>query len=333
LSELVKIDPQHIGVGMYQHDVNPRLLKESLDQVVESCVNYVGVDLNTASASLLRHVSGFSQSIARRVVARREKNGRFAIRRQLLDVAGIGEATYTQAAGFLKITGGDEPLDATWIHPESYDSARKLLGRLDLSPTRLIAGDLDASQLQNRLSQCDPASLANELNVGLPTFQNILDALLRPGRDPRTDLPGPVFKQGILKLDDLSEGMELTGTVLNVVDFGVFVDVGLKDSGLVHISQMADRYVKNPHEIACVGNVVTVWVLGVDDQRRRISLTMINPAGVRDSQDRKPNPPVKSPSQQKSKSLSPELTSDKIAGRKPLTGFDELKNLWGNSER
>ena len=283
LSELVKIDPQHIGVGMYQHDVSPRLLKESLDQVVESCVNYVGVDVNTASASLLRYVSGLNQLIARRVVEWREQHGRFSNRRQLLDVAGVGEATFTQAAGFLKISDGDEPLDTTWIHPESYDAARMVLERLSMSPESLAdprnlqdSGDL--GDLQDRLSKLDAAALAGELNVGLPTLRDILAALSRPGRDPRADLPGPVFKQGVLKLDDLHEDMELTGTVLNVVDFGVFVDVGLKDSGLVHISQMADHYIRNPHEVVAVGDVVTVWVLGVDHDRRRVSLSMINPA-------------------------------------------------------
>lgn len=289
LSELVKIEAQHIGVGMYQHDVSKKELKESLDQVVESCVNFVGVDLNTASASLLRHVSGLNQLIARRVVEWRDKNGRFGSRRQLLEVAGLGEATFTQAAGFLKISGGEQPLDGTWIHPESYDAANKVLERLGLSAQILLESEQARDELRQRIETLDMGSLVAELSVGLPTLKDILDALIRPGRDPRTDLPGPVFKQGILNLDDLQEGMELTGTVCNVVDFGAFVDVGLKDSGLVHISQLSTNYVPSPHSLVSVGDVVTVWVLGVDKERKRVSLTMIKPGTLR--QVRGPKPP------------------------------------------
>ena len=289
LSELVKIEPQHIGVGMYQHDVSKKYLKESLDQVVESCVNFVGVDLNTASASLLRHVSGLNQLIARRVVEWREQNGRFKSRRQLLEVPGLGEGTFTQAAGFLKIGGGDEPLDGTWIHPESYEAANKVLERLGLNASSLSEAEQTHEELRQRIEQLPAESLADELSVGLPTLKDILDALSRPGRDPRTDLPGPVFKQGILNLDDLQEGMELTGTVCNVVDFGAFVDVGLKDSGLVHISQLSVNYVPSPHSLVSVGDVVTVWVLGVDKERKRVSLTMIQPGTPR--QVRGPKPP------------------------------------------
>ena len=279
LSELVKIDPQHIGVGMYQHDMTPKLLKESLDGVVESCVNFVGVDVNTASASLLRHVSGLNQLMARRVVEWREKHGQFTSRKQLLDVPGIGEATYTQAAGFLKITNGDEPLDGTWIHPESYEAARKVLARLELKPSDMIDPNRDLEAVRKQLHELRGDKLAKELDVGVLTLRDIIDALSRPGRDPRADSAGPVFKQGVLKLEDLAAGMELTGTVLNVLDFGAFVDVGLKDSGLVHISQLADQFVKSPHDVVSVGKVVTVWVQGVDLERRRVSLTMINPRG------------------------------------------------------
>lgn len=289
LSELVKIEPQHIGVGMYQHDVSKKELKESLDRVVESCVNFVGVDLNTASASLLRHVSGLNQLIARRVVEWREQNGRFNSRRQLLEVPGLGEGTFTQAAGFLKIVGGDEPLDGTWIHPESYEAANKVLERLGLTASSLSEVEQTLDDLRQRIEQLEVESLAGELSVGLPTLKDILDALSRPGRDPRTDLPGPVFKQGILNLDDLQEGMELKGTVCNVVDFGAFVDVGLKDSGLVHISQLSVNYVPSPHSLVSVGDVVTVWVLGVDKERKRVSLTMIQPGTPR--QVRGPKPP------------------------------------------
>lgn len=280
LSELVKIEPQHIGVGMYQHDMSPREMKESLDGVVESCVNFVGVDLNTSSASLLRYVSGFNQLIARRVVEWREQKGRFTSRRQLMDVPGIGEATFTQAAGFLKIVDGAEPLDATWIHPESYGAARQILAKVGVTPEQFLNASGNRDELLRMLQELDLRNLSEELNAGLPTLKDIVEALSRPGRDPRTDLPGPVFRHGILKLEDLSPGMELTGTVLNVVDFGAFVDIGLKDSGLVHVSQMADRFIRNPHEIVSVGNIVTVWVQSIDLQRRRVSLTMIDPSRV-----------------------------------------------------
>ena len=275
LSELVKIEPQHIGVGLYQHDLNSKRLKESLDEVVESCVNYVGVDLNTASASLLRYVSGFNQLIARRVVEWREQNGRFNNRAQLMDVTGIGDATFTQAAGFLKIADGEDALDATWIHPESYPATRRLLERLEIALESLTGNGNIGDVLKDR--ELDLKSLAADLQLGEPTLKDIVDALAKPGRDPRSDLPEPLFKQGILKLDDLHPDMELRGTVLNVVDFGAFVDVGLKDSGLVHISQLANRFIKSPHDIVSVGDVVTVWVLGIDEERKRVSLSMISP--------------------------------------------------------
>lgn len=296
LSELVKIEPQHLGVGMYQHDLSLKSLQETLDQVIESCVNFVGVDLNTASASLLRYVSGLNQLTARRVVEWRTEHGRFIRREQLLEVPGLGDASYTQAAGFLKITGGDEPLDATWIHPESYPVARQLLAKLSFEtpttepesarqvnrPCGETAGETCGPTTFVRVSpeqaaRIDAEMLASEFGVGVPTLRDILDSLARPGRDPRTDLAGPIFKKGILKLDDLQPGMELHGTVLNVVDFGAFVDVGLKDSGLVHISQLSHIYVRSPHELVSVGDVVTVWVLSVDQARKRVSLTMIRP--------------------------------------------------------
>jgi uncharacterized protein len=277
LSELVKLEPQHIGVGMYQHDMNPRQLKESLDGVVESCVNFVGVDLNTASASLLKYVSGFSQLIARRVVEWRESNGSFSSRKQLLEVSGVGKSTYTQAAGFLRISNGAEPLDQTWIHPESYTVAHRVLDWLSLTPDDVRSTDGNRAAMQDSLKNASVKQLAAELSVGQPTLKDIIDALRRPGRDPRTDLPGPIFRNGVLKLDDLSTGMELAGTVLNVVDFGAFVDIGLKDTGLVHISQMADRFISSPHDVVSVGDIVTVWVQSVDTERRRVSLTMQRP--------------------------------------------------------
>lgn len=315
LSELVKIEPQHIGVGMYQHDVSKKELKESLDRVVESCVNFVGVDLNTASASLLRHVSGLNQLIARRVVEWREQNGRFNSRRQLLEVPGLGEGTFTQAAGFLKIGGGNEPLDGTWIHPESYEAANKVLEKLSLNASSLSEAEQTHEELRQRIEQLQPESLAEELSVGLPTLKDILDALSRPGRDPRTDLPGPVFKQGILNLDDLQEGMELTGTVCNVVDFGAFVDVGLKDSGLVHISQLSVSYVPSPHSLVSVGDVVTVWVLGVDKERKRVSLTMIKPGTPR--QVRGPKPPRREQSPETNTQAPPQRARRQFIQRPP----------------
>lgn len=287
LSELVKIDPQHIGVGMYQHDMSAKLLKESLDAVVESCVNFVGVNLNTASASLLKYVSGLNQLIARRVVEWREANGQFASRQQLMEVAGIGEATFTQAAGFLKITDGDEPLDATWIHPESYELTGRLLDISGKSVAEILSPDREDTR--QWVEQQVNGSLAEKLEIGLQTLRDLVDALARPGRDPRGELTGPAFRQGILKLDDLSAGLELQGTVLNIVDFGAFVDVGLKDSGLVHVSQLVDRYITSPHDVVSVGDIVTVWVQSVDLERRRVSLTMISPGGkAKASPDGKP---------------------------------------------
>lgn len=281
LSELVKIDPQHIGVGMYQHDVSPKLLQASLDQVIESCVNHVGVDLNVASASLLSHVSGLNQLVARRITTFRNEHGPFRSRKQLLEVSGVGEKTFTQAAGFLKVSNSENPLDATWIHPESYEPSQQILSRLEVDPAVLTTGTpSDRETLQTRLRELNAKEIAAELKLGEPTCKDILDALARPGRDPRAELPGVIFKRGVLQLDDLHEGIELQGTVLNVVDFGAFVDVGLKDSGLVHISRMANKFVRSPHEIVAVGDVVTVWVQTVDRDRKRVSLSMLPPANI-----------------------------------------------------
>ena len=280
LSELVKIEPQNIGVGLYQHDVNPKQLKESLEGVIASCVNFVGVDLNTASIPLLRHVSGLNQLTARRVVERRNTQGPYTSRAQLLEVEGVGPATYTQAAGFLKIGGGDNPLDRTWVHPESYEAADKLLAKLEFTPD-IVRDREKLPELHAKLDEADLPALSKELEVGEPTLRDIFDALARPDRDPRDDLPKPIFKKGVLKLEDLVAGMELKGTVLNVVDFGAFVDIGLKDSGLVHISQLANRYIKSPHDVVSVGDVVSAWVMGVDGERKRVSLTMVKPGTER----------------------------------------------------
>jgi uncharacterized protein len=280
LSELVKIDPANIGVGLYQHDVKAKHLRTSLDDVVESCVNFVGVDVNTASPALLRYVSGLNQLTARRLYEHRREHGPFHSREQLRQVPGFGEATFVQAAGFLKILGGDNPLDATWIHPESYLAANEALGRLGGSAADLREKQ-SAAALAERIGQVDRASLAHELSVGLLTLNDILTQLVRPGRDPREDLPAPVFKRGVIKLEDLAAGMELTGTVLNVVDFGCFVDIGMHDSGLVHVSRLADKYVRDPHDVVAVGDVVKVWVVEIDKERRRVSLTMVRPGSER----------------------------------------------------
>lgn len=290
LSELVKIEPCSIGVGLYQHDVKAKHLRSSLDAVVESCVNYVGVDVNTASPALLQYVSGLNQLTARRVYDHRVQHGPFPSRQALTEITGLGEVAFTQAAGFLRVVGGDQPLDATWIHPESYPAAAALLERLGFAPGDLADKDRLA-ELAQKAAALELAALTGELGVGELTLRDILNQLVRPGRDPREDLPPPIFKRGVLKLEDLSVSMELTGTVLNVVDFGAFVDIGLNDSGLVHISQMADRYVPSPHEVVAVGDIVKVWVLGVDKARRRVSLTMIDPNRPRPEPQRRPERP------------------------------------------
>ncbi|MBN1588125.1 MAG: helix-hairpin-helix domain-containing protein [Pirellulales bacterium] len=276
LSELVKIDPARIGVGLYQHDVKAKHLHSSLDGVVESCVNFVGVNLNTASPALLGYVSGLNQLTARRVYEYRLQNGPFRDRSQLKQVPGVGEATFVQAAGFLKIAGGDQPLDTTWIHPESYNVTSRVLSQLGYSVEDLLDKAKLAS-LSEKTVEVDLAATAELLGVGTLLLADILAQLARPGRDPREDLRKPVFKRGVLKLDDLSVGMALHGTILNVVDFGAFVDIGMHDSGLVHISQLANQFVRDPHDVVAVGDIVEVWVVGLDKERRRVSLTMIPP--------------------------------------------------------
>ena len=287
LSELVKIDAANIGVGMYQHDVKAKHLQESLDAVVASCVNYVGVDLNSASSALLRYVSGLNQLTAQRVFDFRVAHGPFKSREQLKSVPGIGDATFVQAAGFLKIVGGDNPLDVTWIHPESYLAAEQVLARLEHTPATLADKEL-AGKLAEKAAQADLPKLAAEVSVGVHTLADMLAQLARPGRDPRDTLPPPIFRHGILKIDDLAPGMHLQGTILNVVDFGAFVDIGLKDSGLVHISQLADKFVADPHSVVSVGDIVRVWVMEVDKERRRVSLTMVEPGSRKPPESRRP---------------------------------------------
>lgn len=276
LAELVKIDPKSIGVGLYQHDVDQKALEEALGEVIESCVNFVGVDLNTASVALLRHVSGVNRKVADSVVAYREKNGAFRSRLELRKVPGLGDKTFEQAAGFLKIRGGKEPLDNTAIHPESYPAAQKLLNSLALD---LAAGPPAVAKIKEfrqtaGANEASLAALAHQLGVGTPTLRDILDNLEKPGRDPRENLPAPILRQDVLKLNDLAPGMILKGTVRNVVDFGVFVDIGVKQDGLVHITEMSDRYVKHPLELVSVGDIIEVKVLQIDGKRGRISLSM-----------------------------------------------------------
>lgn len=280
LSELVKIDPASIGVGLYQHDARAKHLRDTLDDVVQSCVSFVGVDVNSASAPLLRYISGMNQLSARRVYEHRQQHGAFRNRRQLLEVSGFGDATFVQAAGFLKIVGGDSPLDATWIHPEKYAAAQKLLEKLEIAPVD-VTGSASAAKIREVVSQLDRQVLAEELGVGRLTLDDMIEALCKPGRDPREDLPPPIFRKDVVKFEDLQVGMELRGTVLNVVDFGAFVDVGLSDSGLVHISELSTAYIRDPHDVVAAGDQVRIWVASIDPQRRRVALTMIPPGTER----------------------------------------------------
>ena len=259
LAELVKIDPKHIGVGQYQHDLNQGKLDEALTAVVEDSVNRVGVDLNTASPSLLKYVSGVSTKVANGIVAHREENGKFNSRKQLLKVKGLGDKTFKQCAGFLRIPGGKDPLDNTGVHPESYDIAKDLMVK-----------ELDSLNLKE---------LSEKLQVGLPTLEDIVKELKKPGRDPRDEMPKPLLREDILKLEDLSPDMVLNGTVRNVVDFGAFVDIGVKQDGLVHISELADKFIRHPKEIVKVGDIVKVKIIQVDKDKGRISLSMKNITG------------------------------------------------------
>ncbi len=420
LSELVKINPSNIGVGLYQHDVKAKHLRDSLDDVVESCVNYVGVDVNTASPALLSYVSGLNQLTARRIYEHRQAKGPFRSREEIREVAGIGEATFVQAAGFLKVVPAENPLDATWIHPESYEVANKLLDKLGCSltevlstvpspppivekpksfqleednaaadsenqsppaeaevaetvasaaspveasgepaieaapaeapaaaeneaapsaepagevaevadkpseesdvpapqpaPAEIAASDENHKQLLAKIASADIEQLAEELSIGVHLARDITGALSRPGRDPRADFPPPLFRRGVLKLEDLEPGMEMMGTVLNVVDFGAFVDIGLHDSGMVHISRLADRYVADPHEVVSVGDVIRVWVIEIDRERRRVSLTAIDPAIQTEKKEKPPGRSNRPP-----RSERPQRAKGK-AGHKPQGG-------------
>ena len=270
LAELVKIDPKSIGVGQYQHDMNQKKLGEALNGVVEDCVNKVGVDLNTASASLLEYISGISKAIAKNIVAYREENGRFQTRRELLKVAKLGPKAFEQCAGFTRITGGKNPLDATSVHPESYDAAKKLLEKLGYTPEDVAERKLTGISGKIR----DYGKLAKELEIGEPTLRDIVKELEKPARDPRDEMPKPILRTDVLDMKDLKEGMVLKGTVRNVIDFGAFVDIGVHQDGLVHISEMSEKFIKHPLEAVSVGDIVDVRVLGVDMKKKRISLSM-----------------------------------------------------------
>ena len=270
LAELVKIDPKSIGVGQYQHDMNQKKLDESLNGVVEDCVNKVGVDLNTASAPLLSYIAGISGTIAKNIVAYREEHGRFADRRELLKVPKLGPKAYEQCAGFTRIQDGKNPLDATGVHPESYGAAEKLLKRQGFTPEDITARRLTGLSATIR----DYKKLAEELGVGEITLRDIVKELEKPARDPRDEMPKPILRTDVLEMKDLKEGMVLKGTVRNVIDFGVFVDIGVHQDGLVHISQITDRYIKHPLEVVSVGDIVDVKVMSVDLKKKRIQLTM-----------------------------------------------------------
>ena len=271
LAELVKIPPQSIGVGQYQHDLNQAELGRALGDVVERVVNRVGVDLNTASTSLLGYVSGISPAVAKNIVAYREENGAFTDRKQLKNVPKLGPKAFLNCAGFLRISDGANPLDATSVHPESYAVATELLKRAGVKPSALSAGGVP--DIAKRIGNV--ATLADELECGVPTLRDIVAELEKPGRDPRDDAPEVVFSRSVTSLDDLNVGMELTGTVRNVVDFGAFVDIGVKQDGLVHISKLSNRFVKHPSEVVSVGDTVTVWIEKIDKERGKISLSMV----------------------------------------------------------
>lgn len=272
LAELVKIDPKHVGVGQYQHDVNQKRLDEVLAGVVEDAVNSVGVDLNTASSSLLSYTSGISKSVAKNIVKYREKNGKFTNRNQLLEVSRLGPATFQQAAGFLRITGGDNVLDSTAVHPESYGETEKLLEKLGYSLEDIRNNNLEG--FKEKVEEYGIDKLSKELDIGKLTLKDIVKELLKPGRDIREEMPKPIFRSDVLKIEDLKPDMILTGTVGNVTDFGAFVDIGIKNDGLVHISEMSEGYVKNPMDVVSVGDVIKVRVLSVDVKRGRVSLSM-----------------------------------------------------------
>ncbi|MCY8464035.1 Tex family protein [Bacillus atrophaeus] len=270
LAELVKIDPKSVGVGQYQHDVSQKNLNDSLRFVVETVVNQVGVNVNTASAALLQYVAGLSKSVAGNVVKKRDELGKFSTRKELKGIPRLGAKTYEQCIGFLRVPDGTEPLDRTGIHPESYKETKSLLKKLQLTTEQI-----GTAELKEKISKLDLSETARELEIGEITLKDICEQLTRPERDPRDEVPKPLLKTDVLQLEDLKEGMELQGTVRNVVDFGAFVDIGVKQDGLVHISKLSNQFVKHPLDVVSVGDIVTVWVDGVDAQKGRVSLSMV----------------------------------------------------------
>ena len=272
LSELVKIDPKSIGVGQYQHDVNQKDLSSALTFVVETAVNQVGVDVNTASKSLLQYVSGLTSTIAQNIIDYREENGPIKHHKEISRIKRLGAKTFEQSIGFLRIVDGKEPLDNTAIHPESYDVAYRMLHQLDLT-----AQDIGSVKLKNTLSNVNISTLVSQLNIGEPTLKDIIQSLIAPNRDPRDEFETPILKSDVLSIEDLSKGMKLNGTVRNVVDFGAFVDIGVKQDGLVHISKLSKKFVKNPMDMISVGDIVEVWILDIDENKGKVSLTMVDP--------------------------------------------------------
>lgn len=272
LSELVKIDPKSIGVGQYQHDVNQKDLSSALTFVVETAVNQVGVDVNTASKSLLQYVSGLTSTIAQNIIDYREENGPIKHHKEISSIKRLGAKTFEQSIGFLRIVDGEEPLDNTAIHPESYDVAYRMLHQLDLT-----AQDIGSVKLKNTLSNVNISTLVSQLNIGEPTLKDIIQSLIAPNRDPRDEFETPILKSDVLSIEDLSKGMKLNGTVRNVVDFGAFVDIGVKQDGLVHISKLSKKFVKNPMDMISVGDIVEVWILDIDENKGKVSLAMVDP--------------------------------------------------------
>ena len=285
LAELVKIDPKAIGVGQYQHDMPQKELSAELDGVVESCVNSVGVDLNTASPQLLSRVAGVSSAVAKNIVAYREENGSFTSRSELKKVAKLGPKAFEQCAGFLRVAESKNVLDNTAVHPESYSAAKELLKVCEVSESDIKSGNI--TKLQSQVQTIGTSALAQKLDIGEPTLVDIVSELSKPGRDPRDELPKPLLRTDVMGMEDLKAGMELNGTVRNVIDFGAFVDIGVHQDGLVHISQITNRYIKHPSDVLKVGDIVTVWVLSVDVDKKRISLTMKNPNEKKDKKDKK----------------------------------------------
>ena len=273
LAELVKIDPKAIGVGQYQHDVNQKKLAESLTGVVEDSVNKVGVDVNTATPSLLSYVSGINNTIAKNIVKYRDENGELKERKELLKVPKLGKVAYEQCAGFIRITDGINPLENTAVHPESYEATEKLLVNLGFSKEDLRNKER-LNELKEKLKNVNISKMAKELEIGEMTLSDIISELSKPGRDPREDMPKPILRSDVLKFEDLTEGMVLTGTVRNVIDFGAFVDIGVKYDGLVHISEMSNKYIKNPSEVVSVGDIVKVKVIKIDKERKKVGLSM-----------------------------------------------------------